>query len=82
VSVSPDPLGPVVITSREIYDQLVRLTTGVNDLIKDVRGAEGKLIDYETRIRALERRQWPLPVIGVLVSLAATAVALVALITR
>lgn len=79
---SPDPLGPVVITSREIYDQLVRLTTAVSDLIKDVQGAEGKLVDFESRLRLLERRQWPLPVLGVLVSLGAAAVALIALITR
>lgn len=79
---APDPLGPVVITAREIYDQLVRLTTAVNDLIKDVRGAEGDLDDIEKRVRSLESRQWPLPVLTLVISAVGVGVAILIALTR
>ncbi len=82
MTVGPDPLGPVVITAREIYDQLVRLTTAVNDLIKDVRGAEGDLVDIEKRLRAVEARQWPLPVLTLIISAVGVGVAILIAVTR
>jgi hypothetical protein len=70
-----DPLGPVVITAREIYDQLVRVVTAVERLA-DKHDEQGRdLHDHETRIRALEKARWPLPALAVLVSIAALALA-------
>lgn len=77
-----DPLGPVIVTAREIYDQLVRLTTAVEGLLKDHGDAEKKLADHEARLRALERTRWPLPSLAAVLSLAALVVAAAPLITH
>ncbi len=77
----PDPLGPVVVTAREIYDQLVRLTTAVGDLASQLgqvvtsqaelkAEVKGDFADHETRLRSLERGRWPLPALAVLISAA------------
>ncbi len=83
---SVDPLGPVVITAREIYDQLVRLTDGVTAMatgmaqIRDaVDDTKKDVADHEARIRALERGRWPLPSLAALVALASLAGTLIAL---
>lgn len=79
-----DPLGPVVITAREIYDQLVRVISAVErvsgqlaDTAKrhDEHEADSarRHDDHETRLRALEKARWPLPALAVLVSIAALA---------
>ncbi|HEY9415613.1 MAG TPA: hypothetical protein VIQ30_12695 [Pseudonocardia sp.] len=70
---APDPLGPVVITSRDIYDALVRLTETVNKLVGQDAGHTADLHDHEQRLRALERGRWPLPALAVLLSAAALA---------
>lgn len=74
------PLGPVVITAREIYDQLVRvadalgvLATRIDRLADQHADSRSDIADHETRLRALERARWPLPSIAVLVSVAAFA---------
>lgn len=79
-----DPLGPVVITSREIYDQLVRvadalstLATRIDRLTDGQTEVRSDVADHEARLRSLERRQWPLPTAAVLVSLAALAAVII-----
>lgn len=74
-----DPLGPVVITAREIYDAVVRLTAAVERLADGHADIERKLDDHENRIRALERGRWPLPSLAALVSIAALVIAALAL---
>lgn len=81
-----DPLGPIVITAREIYDQLVRVVTAVDRLADGLEGQRRDLRDHETehqrvetdhenRLRSLEKGRWPLPALAVLVSIAALALA-------
>lgn len=72
-----DPLGPVYIGAREIYDKLVivdisvrRVSEQITDLAKDVG-------DHEVRLRTLEKARWPLPALAVLVSLASLALTVI-----
>lgn len=80
-----DPLGPVVITAREIYDQMVRVVAAVEKLIAGLEEQRRDLHDHqavqqnqhqdhESRLRALEKARWPLPALAVLVALAALVV--------
>jgi len=71
----PDPLS-VQVTGREIYDAVVRLTGRVDVLIQQLAETRADVADHEERIRGLERRQWPLPAAGLLISLAALAIGL------
>ncbi|WP_422733990.1 hypothetical protein ACN26Y_29825 [Micromonospora sp. WMMD558] len=71
-----DPLGPVQITPREIYDQLVLLRDTVRELVNQNREHAADVKDHESRLRHLEARQWPLPAAAVLLSAAALGVAL------
>jgi hypothetical protein len=64
-------LGSITITSREVYDAVVRLTGRVDVLITQQSATQGDVADHETRLRALERARWPLPSAAVLLSLAA-----------
>ncbi len=68
-----DPLGGVVITSREIYDAVVRLTGRVDVLIEQHAATQSDVQDHEARLRSLERGRWPLPAASVLIALAALA---------
>lgn len=68
-----DPMGPVIITSREIYDAVVRLTGRVDVLIEQQAATRDDVTDHESRLRALERARWPLPSVALLTSLAAFA---------
>lgn len=70
-----DPLGHVVVTAREIYDGVVRLTGRVDVLIAQIANVTNDLADHESRIRSLERARWPLPSIGVVVAVLALLVA-------
>lgn len=86
-----DPLGPVVITGREIYDQGVRLAAAIADLgtrvdrLADAHDdtkerlvdVKSNLLDHETRIRGLERGRWPLPSAAIVVSMAGLIYAIV-----
>ena len=76
---STEPLGGIIITSREIYDAVVRLTGRMDVLITQQTKTNEDLTDHETRIRSIERNRWPLPTVSVLVSLAALAIAFVKL---
>lgn len=66
-----DPLGPVVITSRDIYDQLIQLRSAVERLIAAELDTGRRLDDYEARLRALEQARWPLPSIAALTAIVA-----------
>lgn len=70
-----DPLGPVVITTREIYDQLRSVVTLLERAINKLDEHGTDLKDHENRLRALERARWPLPSLAVLVSIAALVLA-------
>lgn len=72
-----EPLSGVVITSREIYDAVVRLTGRVDVLIEQQGTTARDVTDHEVRIRAVERRMWPLPSAAVLIALAALVVPLI-----
>ncbi len=72
---SMDPLGGVVITSREIYDAVVRLTGRVDVLIEQQSQVRTQLQDQEQRLRTLERARWPLPALSVLIALGSLSVA-------
>lgn len=76
---SIDPLGGIVITSREIYDAVVRLTGRVDVLIAQQAETNKDITDHENRIRGLERNRWPLPTVSVLISLGALAIAFIKL---
>jgi hypothetical protein len=78
---SPPPLpleqfGPVVITAREIYDAIVRVSSKVDLLGQQMAQVGSDQKDQEARILALERGRWPLPSLAVLASFAAVFVAI------
>lgn len=60
------PEGAVVITTADIYRQLLDLTKQVGEL----KGAVSVAADHELRLRALERGRWPLPALAIAVSIA------------
>lgn len=72
---SGDPLGPVVIGAREVYDAVVKLTGTVERLVDGHADADRRLVDHEARLRALERSRWPLPSVAALVAVASLLVA-------
>ena len=83
-----DPLPGVVITAREIYDSVVRLTGRLDVLIEqhtamsqDLRDheirADTRHNDHESRLRSLEKARWPLPSLAAVISVAALAVAII-----
>ena len=73
-----DPLGPILITSREVYDAVVRLTGRVDVLISQQSATQQDVSDHENRLRSLERARWPFPSIAVLVAVASLGVAIFA----
>ena len=84
---SIDPLGPVHIGAREIYDQLLatdRKVDGIRSEVAQVASAHGELAadmnDHEARLRVLERSRWPLPSLAALVAIASAVLALISLI--
>jgi len=70
-----DPLGPVVIGAREIYDSVVKLTGRTEQVLRALDDHTADLKDHESRLRALEGARWPLPTLAVLVSIAALVLA-------
>lgn len=77
-----EPLGGVVITSREIYDAVVRLTGRVDVLIEQQTATHQDVQDHENRLRSLERGRWPLPALTIVIALGSLALAGIALWTR
>jgi hypothetical protein len=72
-----EPLSGVVITSREIYDAVVRLTGRVDVLIQQQAGTESHTQDLEARMRNVERRLWPLPSAALVLSLVGIAITVI-----
>jgi hypothetical protein len=72
-----DPLGPIVITAREVYDAVVRLTGRVDVLINQQSMTQQEVLDHETRLRSLEKARWPLPSLALLLSVGALVLPLV-----
>lgn len=65
-----------MVTAREIYDGVVRLTGRVDVLISQIADVTKDLSDHEARIRSLERARWPLPSIAALIGVLSLLVAL------
>ena len=72
-----DPLGPVVITARDIYDALVELRSTVARLVDRHDAQAAEVADHEARIRALERGRWPLPALSAVLALIALAITVI-----
>lgn len=83
-----DPQPVVVITLKEIWEAVTRLTGRVDVLITQQdtlsrdqqdheRQSKAGHDDHETRIRSLERRQWPLPTVAILLSLGGLALVII-----
>lgn len=79
---STEPLGPVIIGAREIYDQVIRIGAAVDRVAGQVDDTKQEVADHEARIRALERSRWPLPALAVLVSIASLVLAYAGLVGR
>ncbi|WP_207757059.1 hypothetical protein [Nonomuraea cypriaca] len=84
-----DPLGPVTIGAREIYDQLLatdRKVDGIRGEVAQVAQAHGEIAkdmtDHEARIRNLERGRWPLPSLAALVSVVSVVLAVLAFMQK
>lgn len=75
MSNTPDPLVGVIISSREIYDVVVRLTGRVDVLISQNEEQKSDISDHELRIRQLERNRWPIHLLTALIAAAALVVA-------
>lgn len=69
-----DPLG-VVISAREIYDQIVGVRDDVRTLAQTNTTSVGTIADHETRIRSIERWKYAIP-ISALSGIVAAAVTL------
>jgi len=51
--VSVDPLGPVQITGREIYDEVVRVRTTLERLVDQAAATRETLSNHDEQLRAL-----------------------------
>ena len=79
----PDQFGPVVITGRDMYDTLVRISGKLDVLVHQTSMAETRDADHEQRLRMLEARpRWPLASVTTLAAVAAVVVAVIALLTH
>jgi hypothetical protein len=77
-----EPLGPVVIGAREIYDAVVRMGGKLDLVAEQHTETRAEVRDHEARIRVLERARWPLPSLAALISIASLVIAAVALAAR
>lgn len=75
-----DPLGPVTIGAREIYDELKTVGVKVDHVSSQLDGVVADVADHETRLRALERSRWPLPSIAALIAVASLILTLIPII--
>lgn len=71
-----DPLGPVTIGAREIYDELKTVGVKVDHVGAMVDGVVVDVADHETRLRAIERNRWPLSALVALVAVASLILAI------
>lgn len=93
---STDPLGPVLITARDVYDAVVRVDGTLSRLVDQVAALAQDVVDHEERlrkiegarpgerlgqleerVRTVEGRLFPLPVLAVLFAAASLVVTLV-----
>lgn len=79
---SLDPLGPVTIGAREIYDELKTVGSKVDRVDAKVDGIVAEVTDHETRIRKLESGRWPLPSLAALIALASLVLAIITFASR
>lgn len=77
-----EPPFHVVITAKEIYDAVVKLTGTVEVLISQQQDTKGDLSDHEIRIRTLEKSRWPLPALGIVLSLVSLGLVIIPLLTK
>lgn len=61
-----DPLGAVVISAREIYDEVKGMREDIRPLIDSTRAMNEKLGDHESRIRSIERWKYAIPAATIL----------------
>ena len=82
-----------MITSREIYDGLVRVSAQLGVIQQQLaqhtdehqkrdEAIDARFQDHENRIRSQEKARWPIASVTALVGLAAVVVAVVALFYR
>jgi len=85
--VEPLGWGGVVITPREIYDGLVRVSAQLSAIQQQLvqhtdeherrdRDIDARFQDHETRLRAQEKARWPLPSVAALTAIVAVLVAI------
>ena len=84
-----EPLQGIWITSREIYDAVVRLTGRVDVLIEqqthvrlEIEELKKDHRDHEDRIRDLEKSRWPLPALAAVIAVASLALTVFTLISN
>lgn len=73
------PLTGVLISAREIYDAVVRLTGRVDVIIDHTQDLKKRHDDHEMRLRALEANRWPVPLLNVILALITIGISLAAL---
>lgn len=69
----------VIISAREIYDAVVRLTGRVDVVIDQTQDIKNDVKDHEMRLRALEANRWPVPLLNVILALITIGISLTAL---
>ena len=81
------PDAPLVITLRDVYEAVTRLAERVTGLAGQVEALRGRFDggdkqrdDHESRLRSLERRQWPIPSAALLISIAAVVGAVISIL--
>lgn len=72
-----EPLQGTWVTSREIYDAVVRLTGRVDVLIVQQNHTSADVADIESRLRTVEKRLWALPSVATLIALTSTALTVI-----
>ena len=76
-SPTSEQFGPIIITAREIYDAVIRVSAKIDTISLQVATMEADKADHERRLRSLERSRWPLPSVAALVAIAAVVIAFV-----
>lgn len=69
----------VIISAREIYDAVVRLTGRVDVVIDQASEIKSDVKDHEMRLRALEANRWPVPLLNVILALITIGISVAAL---
>jgi hypothetical protein len=72
-----EPMGPITITAREVYDAVIRLTGRVDVLISQQTSTQNEVQDHESRLRSLEKARWPLPSAAALMAFVALVLPLI-----